>query len=153
MLHPFLIPSLLNASLATSSPNPHTTAPTSFVYCFTQQPPQGPQLLPTTYLPCKEALKGIPLGDAGLKPVSFGRSEESGFQVPHKWTKGDCAVEIDVTGESVTETTTFAKLLIVAFEVAVECVIRGEHLGGRALIGETEGLNLWIYGSEGGSEA
>lgn len=153
MLHPFLIPSLLNASLTTLSPTLHSSAPASFVYCWAQQPPQDPQLIPTTYLPCKEALKGIPLGDAGLKPVSFGRSETSGFQVPHSWRHGNCAVEIDVTDASVTETTTFAKLLIVAFEVAVECVIRGEHLGGRAVVGEDEGLHIRMYGIEDRSEA
>lgn len=58
-----------------------------------------------------------------------------------------------MTDASVTETTTFAKLLMVAFEIAVECVIRGEHLGGRAVVGEGEGLNIRIYGIEERSEA
>lgn len=156
MLHALLIPSLpslLNVSLTTSSLTPHPTAPSTSIYCWTQQPPQEKQLVPTTYLPCKEAIKDIPLGDAGLKPVSFGRSEKSGFQVPHLWERGNCVVEIDVTEESITETTNFAELLLVAFEIAVECVIKGEHLGGGAVVGEDGGLNVWIYGFERGSVA
>lgn len=149
MLHPLLLPSLpslLNASLTTTTPQPQPTRPSSTVYCWEQQPPHQQQLVPTTWIACKEALKGIPLGDAGLKPVTFGRSAHSGFQVPHTWDAGNCVVEIDVEEDDVTETTNFAALMILAFEMAVQCVIPPPHLGGRALIGQEGGLKLMMFG-------
>lgn len=51
-----------------------------------------------------------------------------------------------MTHEEMTATATFAELLMAAFDIAVECVIKGEHLGGRAFVGEEGGLQIWMYG-------
>lgn len=56
-------------------------------------------------------------------------------------------MEIDVTDEGREEVASFAEILMVGFEVAVECVIKGEHhFGGRSLVGSGGGLKIWVYG-------
>ena len=138
------VPSLLNASLSTTLPQPQPTQPSSIIYCFDPSPSDH-RLIPITYIACRDSIKSIPLGDAGLKPVTFGRSSSAGFQVPYSWNKGSCAVEIDVTEEWVTETTSFASVLMMAFEIAVSCVIPAPHFGGQAPLGEEGGLKVWLY--------
>lgn len=102
--------------------------------------------MPLTWVACKEAITKIPLSDAGLKPISFGRSEDAGFQVPYTWESRGCIVEIDVVSEDVTETATFLGLLVVADAIAKECVIKPPHMGGRAEVGDENGLQIGIYG-------
>ena len=139
--------SLLNVSHTVSFSKPQPTiASSTSIYCLKSLSTHAELLVPTTYSACKRAIKSIPLGDAGLKPVTFSRSSSSGFQTPHAWNSGDCAVEIDVIGAGVTETATFAELLMVALEVAAGCVIPGPHFGGKAVIGPEKGLELFVYG-------
>ena len=89
------------------------------------------------------------MGQKALAPIVFARSPDAGFKVPHSWVGergGNCVVEIDVSGDSVSETATFAAVLKRAFDLAVECVIKPPHLGGRSLVGEREGLEIAMYG-------
>lgn len=152
MLPPHLhstLPFLLAASL-TTTPHPSPTQTPSIVYCDTPQ--SSPHLPPTTYSACTLAIKRIPLSDAGLKPITFSRHPSTGFQVPHTWAAGNCAIEIDVLGEEVVVTSSFAAVFIMAFEVAVGCVIQEPHLGGWGAVGEGEGLGVRVFGvgDEGG---
>ena len=114
--------------------------------CWEQNPPHEPQMTPITYVECKQAIRGIPMGEKALAPVSFGRDPGTGFTVPHTWDYGSCAVEIDVLREADKEKSTFAAIFKRAFDVAVECVVKPPHLGGRGLVGENEQLKVWIYG-------
>ncbi len=55
-------------------------------------------------------------------------------------------------GEEVVVTSSFAAVFIMAFEVAVGCVIQEPHLGGWGAVGEGLGLGVRVFGvgDEGG---
>lgn len=114
--------------------------------CWGQNPPLGPQLPPLTYVECKKALHKIPMGAKSLAPVSFGGDPGKGFPVPESWDFGRCAVLIDVSHEGQMVRSTFAAIFKRAFDIAVECVIKPPHLGGRGLVGEDDQLKVSIYG-------
>ena len=42
------------------------------------------------------------------------------------------------------ETSTFAAIFKRAFDIAVQCVIKPPHLGGKGLVGENEQLMVWM---------
>ena len=112
--------------------------------CWEQNPPRDPQLTPLTYIECKQAIRDIPMGEKALAPVSFGRDPDAGFTVPYTWKSGSCAIEIDVLREDDMETSTFAAIFKRAFDIAVQCVIKPPHLGGKGLVGENEQLMVWM---------
>ncbi len=138
MVNPLIIPTFLNASNAIT------------VGCWGQNPPGEPQLVPLTYKVCREAIMSVPMGGQSLKPITFGRSAEAGFQVPAHWEFENCAVEIDVVEDGDEERATFAAILKRAFDLAIECVIRPPHFGGRSFIGQDEKLVVCILESESG---
>ncbi|CAF9941928.1 MAG: hypothetical protein ALECFALPRED_009420 [Alectoria fallacina] len=108
--------------------------------CWEQLPPVDPQLTPLTYIECKQAISEIPMGEKALAPLSFGRDPGAGFTVPYTWDYGNCAIEIDVLREDDEERSTFAAIFKRAFDIAVECVIKPPHLGGKGLVGKNEQL-------------
>lgn len=114
--------------------------------CWEQYPPDEPQLTPLTYIECKQAIQDIPMGEKALAPLSFGRDPGAGFTVPYTWDYGTCAIEIDVLREGDSERSTFAAIFKRAFDIAVECVIKSPHLGGKGLVGDNGHLKVWIYG-------
>ena len=67
--------------------------------------------------------------------------------VPHSWSYGDCVVLIDVVAADVEETSTFAAVFKRAFDLAVECVIKPPHLGGRSKVGTAQMLDIVIIES------
>ena len=86
------------------------------------------------------------MGQKALAPLSFGRDPDAGFTVPYTWDFGSCAIEIDVLQEDDSERATFAAIFKRAFDIAVECVIKPPHLGGKGLVGEKGLLKVWMYG-------
>ena len=86
------------------------------------------------------------MGEKALAPLSFGRDPGAGFTVPYTWDYGNCAIEIDVLREEDEERSSFAAIFKRAFDIAVECVIKPPHLGGKGLVGQNEQLKVWIYG-------
>ncbi|MCJ1452984.1 hypothetical protein MMC28_003329 [Mycoblastus sanguinarius] len=135
VVNPLLLSSLLNSSNSIN------------VGCWAQNPLGEPQLIPVIYKNCREAITSIPMGGKALAPVTFGRSADSGFKVPQSWDYGGCGVGIDVKTEDSVETTTFAAILKRAFDIAVECVIKPPHFGGRSFIGEKELLTVFVMES------
>ena len=116
--------------------------------CWGQYPPSEPQLPVFTYIECKQAFRDIPMGEKALAPLLFGRDPGAGFTVPYLWHYGNCVIEVDVVRQEVDERSTFAAIFKRAFDVAVECVIKPPHLGGKGLVGEHEQLKVWIYGAD-----
>ena len=114
--------------------------------CWEQNPPPEAQLPPLTYIECKQTIHNIPMGGKALAPVSFGRDPGAGFMVPHVWSFGNCAIEIDVTREDDMASSTFAAIFKRAFDIAVECVIKPPHLGGKGWVGVDEKLKVSIFG-------
>ena len=127
-----------------------TLAATATLECWAQNPSNESQLLPVIYKECRETVLSIYLGQKALAPIVFGRSPDAGFQVPHTWDYGSCEVVIDVREEGLWETETFAAILKRAFNLAIECVIKAPHLGGRSFLGREEGLQVSMYGVPGG---
>lgn len=138
MVKPSIIPTFLNASNAIT------------IGCWGQNPPSEPQLTPLTYKICRETISSIPMGAQALKPITFGRSEHSGFMVPAHWENENCGVEIDVVEAEYVERTTFAAIWKRAFDLAIECVIHPPHFGGRSFVGEDEKLVVAIVEYEAG---
>ena len=129
------IPSLLNnASLSVA------------VGCWHQTRSHESHLTPVTYIECKQAICDIPLGEKALAPLSFSRDPDAGFTVPYSWTYGNCVVQIDVLKQDDTERSNFASIFKRAFDLAVECVIKPPHLGGRGFVGDSGKLKVWIFG-------
>ncbi len=95
-------------------------------------------------------IRKIPIGDKGAAPVIFSRTAVAGLPVPDSWHQGRCAVMIDVDGADVEETSTFVAILNEARRIMEKCVIRPPHLGGRALVGEQERLEIVVFGFEPG---
>ena len=114
--------------------------------CWEQNPPPQPQLPPLTYIECKQAIRDIPMGEKALAPISFSRDPDPGFAVPYVWDFGNCAIEIDVVRVDAVASSTFAAVFKRAFDIAVECVIKPPHLGGKGLVGADELLKVSIYG-------
>ena len=144
MVNPLLLAPLLNAS---SLLNASISAPDRYK-CWPQNPPGEPQLTLLTYKVCREAVASIPMGEKSLAPVTFGRKPDAGFQVPQTWSRGNCAIKIDVVAEEAEETTTFAAILKRGFDLTVDCVIKEPHLGGTSLIGKKKMLSVSISASE-----
>ena len=71
-----------------------------------------------------------------MKPISFSRKADAGFQVPVIWHHGNCAVEIDVSEVDDEESASFAAIFKRAFDIVVQCVIHTPHFGGTSPIGE-----------------
>ena len=140
MILPLTLLALIHGALST----------TASLDCWAQNPSNESQLLPVIYKQCREAVKSIYLGQKALAPIVFGRSPDAGFQVPHTWHYGSCEVELDVRGDEVWEIETFAAILKRAFDLAIECVIKPPHLGGRSFLGSDEGLEIAMYGIVGG---
>ncbi|CAF9906323.1 hypothetical protein IMSHALPRED_004170 [Imshaugia aleurites] len=134
-------------SLSLASPISNTSLSIA-VACWKQNPPREPQLTPVTYVECKQAICDIPMGEKALAPLSFGRDTGAGFTVPYTWDFGGCAIEIDVLREHDMATSTFAAIFKRAFDIAVECVIKPPHLGGKGSVGEDEQLMVSIHGSD-----
>ena len=134
MVNPALLLPVLNTTLLARD------------FCWKQRPANETQLSPVIYKECREAVASIPLGEKALAPVSFGRSTDSGFQVPADWQYGRCIVQIDVVAPNVKETATFAAILKRAFDITKECVIYPPHLGGREVLGVNDGLKVWVFG-------
>ena len=86
------------------------------------------------------------MGEKALAPISFSRDPGPGFTVPYVWDVGNCAIEIDVVRKDVVASSTFAGVFKRAFDIAVECVIKPPHLGGKGLVGADELLKVAIYG-------
>ena len=86
------------------------------------------------------------MGQKALAPLSFARDPDAGFTVPYTWDFGSCAIEIDVLREDDSESATFAAIFKRAFDIAVECVIKPPHLGGKGLVGEHGLLKVWMFG-------
>ena len=135
MVSPSIFTSLLNAS------NVFTIA------CFDQNPPSRPQLMPLTYVACKQAVLSIPLREKALAPITFSRNPDAGFRVPHSWSYEGCVVHIDMVEADAEETTTFAALFKRSFDIAVECVIKPPHFGGKSKLGTTQMLEIAIIDS------
>ena len=135
MFSPLILTSLLNASNVIE------------LRCFVQNPPSQPQLTPLTYAACKRAVQNIPIGEKALAPIIFSHNPDAGFQVPHTWNYGGCVIMIDTVEDDAEETTTFAAVFKRAFDLAVECVIKPPHLGGRSKLGATQMLEIAIIES------
>lgn len=84
--------------------------------------------------------------EKSLAPITWARSPDAGFQVPQYWEFGNCVIAVDVVGGNVQETESFAAVIRRAFELAVVCVIRPPHLGGKSLLGRHNGLEIFMYG-------
>ena len=134
--HPRLIPAMVSPSIFTSLLNASNAVT---VTCFGQNDPGRPQLQPLTYTKCRQAVQNIPMGEKALAPITFSRNPDAGFRVPHSWSYEDCVVIVDTVDDDAEETTTFAAVFKRAFDLAVECVIKPPHFGGRSRIG-TEGM-------------
>ena len=142
MANSLLIPALTsNASLSVT------------LGCWEQNPPPEPQFPPLTYIECKQAIREIPMGTKALAPLSFSRDPDAGFILPYTWKYGNCAIEIDVVRADDEETSTFAAIFKRAFDIAVECVIKPPHLGGKGLVGEDGQLRVSIYGGNPGASS
>lgn len=140
MINPFPILPLLNASL--SYP----------LDCWQQNPANETQLKPTVYKECREIITKIPMGQKSLAPLVFSRDSTAGFKVPESWQYGSCVVTIDVGGDDVHETSTFAAITKRAFALMVECGIKEPHLGGRSFVGDHDRLEVLVLGVGTGRE-
>ena len=87
------------------------------------------------------------MGEKALAPITFSRNPDAGFKVPHSWSYGDCVVIIDVVQPGAEETTTFAAVFKRAFDLAVECVIKPPHFGGKSRLGTSGMLDVVIIES------
>ena len=116
--------------------------------CWGQNSPHEPQLMPLRYIDCKQAILNIPMGEKALAPLSFSRDPDAGFTVPYIWDYGSCAIGIDLLRNDDREISTFAAIFKRAFDIAVECVIKSPHLGGRGFVGENGRLMVSIRGAD-----
>ena len=89
------------------------------------------------------------MGEKSLAPITFSQNPGAGFRVPYSWSHGNCWVCIDVVEPDAEETTTFAAVFKRAFDLAVDCVIKPPHLGGRSRLGMTQMLDIVIIESNG----
>ena len=144
--HPLLIPAMVSPSIFTSLLNASNVIT---IDCFGQHSPGQPQLQPLTYLSCKQAVQSIPMGEKSLAPITFSQNPGTGFRVPHFWSYESCSVLIDVVEPDAEETTTFAAVFKRAFDLAVECVIKPPHLGGKSRLGTSGMLDIVIIESSG----
>ena len=142
--HPRLIPAMVSPSIFTSLLNASNVVT---VTCFDQNDPGRPQLQPLTYTKCRQAVQNIPMGEKALAPITFSRNPDAGFRVPHSWSYEDCVVIVDTVDDDAEETTTFAAVFKRAFDLAVECVIKPPHFGGRSRIGTSGMLDIVIIES------
>ncbi len=140
MVNPLLILPLLNSSLSASAE------------CWHQNPRSEPQLIPLDYKQCREVIPEINayIGKEERTPLTFGRSPGVGFEVPKTWDYGSCHVTIDMVRPDVTETTTFATILIEAFGLNLACVLNPPSFGGKAFVGDHHLIEVSIHGSDTG---
>ncbi|KAL6712877.1 hypothetical protein ACLMJK_009589 [Lecanora helva] len=141
---------LLNTSTLLNTTSPISIPSQTTLECYGQNPPNETQLVPLIYKQCREVIAGIYTGQKALAPIVFGREAKAGFKVPHSWVFGSCVVSVDVTGDGVEETENFAAILKRAFDLAVECVIKPPHLGGRSFLGREGGLEVFLLGEDSG---
>ncbi len=115
-------------------------------FCFIQPPLPQPRLLPATYDDCFQAGLQMRVGDKAEAPIYFSRDPSVGFQLPHTWEHGNCAIEIDVDPPGEGDTTTFMQMHRVALRTMMLCVKDFPRLGGRDRLGPKEVLVMFVYG-------
>ena len=135
MVRPSRLTHLLNASDFLS------------VDCFSQNPSSQPQLRPLTFTTCRQAVQRIHLSEKASAPITFSHDPDAGFRVPYSWSYGDCVVRIDIVEADAEETTTFAEVFMAGIEIAIDCVIKPPHLGGKSKLGRTQMLEMAIIES------
>ncbi|KAL8691471.1 MAG: hypothetical protein Q9218_003315 [Villophora microphyllina] len=110
--------------------NPHAQ-------CF--DPPMHPLLFHDCVTLIRSRL-GFPHNDDEL--LSFSRRSSANIHLPYlvRSNTGNCQIFVTIGDDRLnTITTTFRKIKAEAVSVAVECVVRGDHLGGFGWIGRQEG--------------
>ena len=112
------------------------------INCFGQNRPGLPQLQPLTYVACEKAIQKIHLSEKALAPITFSQNPDAGFTVPHSWSDGNCVIIIDVVEPNAEETSTFAAVFKRSFDIALECVIKPPHFGGKSKLGTSQMLDI-----------
>lgn len=116
--------------------------------CFNQNPPGERQVIGPSLTDCYQAIAYIPSGtEKSRAPIVFSRDAKVGYQVPKKWIYGHCGIDIDLRKDAESEVVTFNYIGDIALGLAEFCVKKTPpHLGGLAEIGETEALQVIVYG-------
>ena len=140
MVNPLLLLPLLNASALMTIKDG----------CYEQNPATQPQLIPTTYIVCSQAIHHIALGRTLDTPVVFGRSVKVGHTVPdqfvHRGFYGSCVIKIDmIDGEQ--DTLTWRDIIDSASELRDTCVAPPPHLGGEGKAGPRKLLAVSVFGA------
>ena len=114
--------------------------------CFPRRP-NLPEIIQPSYQNCMIATSYIPQFDKSHAPISFGRTEAAGYQVPKLWVHGDCNLRLDVNNADAVDTATFYKIQRTARGLTELCVKqRSPRVGGVASVGDFGALYISVFG-------
>ena len=115
--------------------------------CWANSPDS--KLSPTTFRECRHLIKWMNSFDKDKGEITFSRKPGVGYRLPDQWMLGTCVLGIDMVSDDVEDTVTFREIGIEAYTVALACVIRPPHLGGRRPVGPKGLINVTLWGTKG----
>ena len=145
MVNPLLLLPLLNASSLTATTNG----------CYEQKPRGQPQLVPTTFTVCSQAINNMAYGRALDTPLAFGRSVKVGHKLPDQFTHrgfyATCVIQLSMR-DGVQDSLTWRDIIVSASELRDWCVALSPHLGGERKVGSRQLLNVEVFAIDNEAE-
>ena len=117
----------------------------SLVGCFQQSPPQDPQLFRTNFLDCFNVQEQLAAHDPH-RPIHFHRNNDTEFELPNRFSYRTCTVLLDMVSADAEDTFNVADIRAVTIDTARKCTAGRKSLGGKAMVGPRQLMEVWITG-------